>query len=369
MMEPSSTLEYKEQAMGCLTNILLENECLASAIFEKIPNLVGLILEIIESQPRLPRQVLRTIIECFESVAKLSSPDQMLNISSVLMVAIRHETYPGDTIRITTMRLFKELSNTQNEQFLSLITVGNTIEVLMDAWTKSESSGSDPALEGFYLRTLANIASSSNDDIQTKLVSRNIVSVFGKYVTNDYKGFQIEALWGLSNVACHSRHTAGAIINDDVVLNKIVTKLTSPDLQVKKEAYFVIGNLLTTVSQKDLQLTLRMYPGLVGQYCTGLETLKNNQEVLVHILESIEILARNDFGKSHQPGTSDVSVLTTLQENDLDEKLSELEHFYHENLIVFPVISRVQNVLTPEEDFSSAVQVSPESQMEADSAS
>lgn len=223
MMESGTSLEYKEQALSVITNIVVDKDSLATTVLQKMPNLLATISDIIDHCQRLPNVVLLTIMECFEVVAKHSSIDQLHYIASVLMVCIRVDTHPSDPIRLITMRLFKVLSDTQSEQLLALLTAGNTIEVLMDAWTKS--LGADPNLESCYLRTLCNIASSSIDEIQVKLVNRNVVSVLGTCATHDLQWTQVEALWGLSNIACHSEFTAGVLIADDAVLNNVIMKL------------------------------------------------------------------------------------------------------------------------------------------------
>ena len=116
-----------------------------------------------------------------------------------------------------------------------------------------------------------------------KLVDFKVLHMFGEYVNSSDIGLQVEALWGLSNIACHSSYTA-AIIIDDEVLAMIVTAMGSRHICVKREAYFVIGNLFNELTSKDLVCLIDKYPGILVEYVNGLEYFANNKLTVIHIL-------------------------------------------------------------------------------------
>lgn len=94
----------------------------------------------------------------------------------------------------------------------------------------------------------------------------------------------MEALWGLSNVACHSPFTAAEIVKDDI-LTTIVTGMGSRYFFVKKEAYFVVGNLFIMLTGEDLKnLVVEKYPHILKEYVRGLEYFINNERTLISIL-------------------------------------------------------------------------------------
>ena len=53
----------------------------------------------------------------------------------ILMVTLRDKN-PGQEIRSNTLQLFAKLSVTHSEVILVMLTSGNTIEVLMDSWSR-----------------------------------------------------------------------------------------------------------------------------------------------------------------------------------------------------------------------------------------
>lgn len=53
----------------------------------------------------------------------------------ILMVTLRDKN-PGQEIRSNTLQLFAKLSDTHSEVILVMLTSGNTIEVLMDSWSR-----------------------------------------------------------------------------------------------------------------------------------------------------------------------------------------------------------------------------------------
>ena len=64
--------------------------------------------------------------------------------------------------------------------------------------------------------------------------------------------------------------------------------MNAHDFGVKKEAFYVVGNLLTTLTPSDLASLIDKYPGILEQYVSGLLSLRNSDQVLLHILDTLE---------------------------------------------------------------------------------
>ena len=103
---------------------------------------------------------------------------------------------------------------------------------------------------------------------------------------------QLEALWGLSNIAVHSEHAAGHIINNDsTVLQTAVSAMRSLSTGPRRESYFVIGNLINTASCQDLALLLDKYPDLLWTYVNeGFPSYLYDERTTFHFVDTIDSL-------------------------------------------------------------------------------
>ena len=60
-----------------------------------------------------------------------------------------------------------------------------------------------------------------------------------------------DTMWLLSNVACDSADTAMCIIQNDI-FNKIVQKMATSSIEIRKEAMIVVGHTLTCMPNEHL---------------------------------------------------------------------------------------------------------------------
>ena len=76
--------------------------------------------------------------------------------------------------------------------------------------------------------------------------------------------------------------------------------MTSPDIRIRREAYFAVGNLLNTVSCQDCVLIIDEFPGVLKELINGLQIFKNDERPLQHVLTTIKILLQ-DYPPMHSP--------------------------------------------------------------------
>ena len=116
MLGTGNSTEYKEQVLYCITNIIGDNAGLAKLIKEKVPNLLQIMSEMIESSPRMNKCVLVTIMRCFESLVEANALtfNDMQYVVLILMITLRLPD-PGHEVRSSTLHIFASLTNTQND--------------------------------------------------------------------------------------------------------------------------------------------------------------------------------------------------------------------------------------------------------------
>lgn len=126
----------------CIPNLILTNSRFAKIIKERISDLPQILAYMIDSSTTMSKEVLVSIILCFEALlnADLLSEKDLALMIPILMVTLRIKD-SGDEIRFITLRLFAKLSNTFSETILLMLTSGNTIEVLMDSWSRCTDMG------------------------------------------------------------------------------------------------------------------------------------------------------------------------------------------------------------------------------------
>ena len=78
----------------------------------------------------------------------------------------------------------------------------------------------------------------------TRLISAGILERFQQDLDSSNDLFKAEAAWALSNIACDCQEYADLIMQKNDLFSRIITAMTYPNLQVRKEAIFIVSNLI-----------------------------------------------------------------------------------------------------------------------------
>lgn len=149
-----------------------------------------------------------------------------------------------------------------------MLTAGNTIEILLTIASekiKSKLEDRNPVIDSQLVTITGNLSSSTSCAIVTKLIHYGAIPFLGYFAKESCASeIQVRALWGLSNLACHDAQSVEQIVrgNPDVT-RTIVLTMNSPSINVAKEAYISVGNLLTTATSADFNALLENFPELL----------------------------------------------------------------------------------------------------------
>ena len=90
-------------------------------------------------------------------------------------------------------------------------------------------------------------------------------------------------------MAVNSEEDADAIIENEILFKEIIDYLAAQNRSVRKEAFYVVTNLLTTASVYKLASVLNDYPGILSRLVSGLndECMLKDELSIQHMLNTI----------------------------------------------------------------------------------
>lgn len=139
-----------------------------------------------------------------------------------------------------------------------------------------------------------------------------------------------EILWLVSNLGCDGNSIALKLVQNDI-MNSVIAFLRSADLNVKTQAFYVVGNILTTLQNyEDIFRTLDHFgPDLLKNYVAGLEMI-SNETLLNHVLDTIDFLLQVDVMLGLKDENSFLFRFEMAQGLDRIEELQKVpnEHIY-----------------------------------------
>ena len=96
----------------------------------------------------------------------------------------------------------------------------------------------------------------------------------------------LDVMWTLTNIACDSAEAAINIGTNDI-FEAVVQKLESQNFHLRKEAIFVVGNVLTCLPGENLYEFIVQNDDMLTHYFSGMSMISNNG-VLLSILATID---------------------------------------------------------------------------------
>ena len=111
--------------------------------------------------------------------------------------------------------MYAKLSDTNEEFVLSLLTVGDSVSIIMGLVKKqmNDAYEVEPVLDECLVRIMGNLSSSENDAIVQSLVFNGAIKCLGHYVAVGSSKRKVEALWALSNISNHDQQCANRIVD------------------------------------------------------------------------------------------------------------------------------------------------------------
>lgn len=171
-----------------------------------------------------------------------------------------------------------------------MIAAGKTIETLLGILRASLDTS--PAKVGSTCRIIANMLVSSNHEIMMKFLTHDLLTLFDVVLAKANPYFSTEALWGLSNIACHSQEAIEHLVNHKV-FNTIQIHLASTNMSLRREAIHAVSNVLTVWDPLKVYGLLGNDPSLLRQYLKSL-LLVSHQGILLLIMDTIEYFGQTD---------------------------------------------------------------------------
>ena len=130
MLTDGESTENKEAALYFVSNCLGEDLEVTQLLLERTPNLFKVCYKLLENQREISLAVINTVSWCFRNLVMQNQaytsdlPEICTTLSILLRVSLPEE-------RGIALAVFAQLSDTNSEQRLSMLTAGNTIEVLI----------------------------------------------------------------------------------------------------------------------------------------------------------------------------------------------------------------------------------------------
>ena len=293
MLTEDKSFEYHQQALYCLSNCLHDDITIAKAILIRAPGVVSAIKQVIEQDYiHLSdlHQVSHIFVRLIEFEAYSRSDEEQFHLAYIngRLLRISGTT---DSCQLSLMAMEKLTSGDPSETFMKWLLHGDTIELLFDIANvlRDENSARDPKSDELLTTIMGNISSVSDIELVQKFVTLGGLDFFNFYLDCGSMTSKAHAMWGLSNIACNSEQDAGLIIEKSELLLNIVSALNSPEVCMKREAYYVISNLLSTASIQDLVVLLDQYPSLLQRFVEGLSLVSGgaDQKLKINVLSTL----------------------------------------------------------------------------------
>jgi len=124
------------------------------------------------------------------------------------------------------------------------------------------------------LRAIGNILSSTNPENIDLFLFHGGLSAFNHLMTTDQSIQKMkELLWSCSNITAGTEQEIITFINHKDILDKILLLMNSSNIQVRREAVYVITNILTTMQNQTSNYNLANYDNrkILGLFVQGLK--------------------------------------------------------------------------------------------------
>ena len=147
--------------------------------------------------------------------------------------------------------------------------------------------GKEPAILADLVTTACSILTTDNDDIVHWLFDLELLDIFnGLMVSTCMLHVRRDILWGLSNLACHSSEVIKTLV-EHPIYKQVVNTLVSTDIGLRKEAIFIISNILLDWKPANLVYNLiENDQQMLKNYLRGLKL--DSESVLMTIMRVIE---------------------------------------------------------------------------------
>ena len=147
------------------------------------------------------------------------------------------------------------------------------------------------------LKTVCNFLSSDSNQVIARILKNEALAQFHKILQTDTfkaKELRKEVLWGLSNIAGQNEKFA-YILSLDGIFKTVIQFLESPDIDLRKEAIIIVGNVLTTMPIDKIKPLLDKNKKLLSIFMKGMEfDISNHSKIVHNIFDVIEHLCNLD---------------------------------------------------------------------------
>jgi translation initiation factor 6 (eIF-6) len=95
------------------------------------------------------------------------------------------------------------------------------------------------------IRVVGNLSSSENSEILEKMLFHGVISKLEDIMVGTFAGLIKESLWTISNFAAANSQIIQSLFSNDNLVQRLSIFVTSPSLDIRKEALWIMSNSLT----------------------------------------------------------------------------------------------------------------------------
>ena len=198
------------------------------------------------------------------------------------------------------------------------------------------------------LRVMGNILSASDPAIIERCLWANILDQLTNLMYQTNHNIVKESLWALSNISAGPCSHVERFVQSDV-FERVQSLTTSPNIDIRKEATFVMCNAVTG---SDFKIRSEIYEKTRGGVLRSLlKALRiNDLRLLLNVLEAIEELLKLDEVLGHK--NTDQAIAYALEQMDGFDILDEI--MKHPSMEVY---NHCNQILTKYFDSSNAMEM------------
>ena len=169
-----------------------------------------------------------------------------------------------------------ETTKIADDDYLNQLFCGQTVDRLLKLLQRYAVAGCSSKFELQQIMMILGSMASAAGIVEgmKQFFESNGLSIFNLILQSDDIHILREALWVLTNIACDSEEAAYQVLQSDL-FSRTLELMERHQIEVKKEAHHVVGNVLTCLKPVYLLETLKIYDQLLRSYLQGLNLISN----------------------------------------------------------------------------------------------